>query len=66
MFREVAIATFSAAVIGTGAATLSNAHNAGDPGPAQPAIERAPNPEPAQKSPKRDPEFLALERLGLH
>jgi hypothetical protein len=68
MFREIAIVTFSAAMIGTGAATLVNAHEAGTP-PAPPAIERGPRSLPAEgqkTAPKRDEELLALGPARLH
>jgi hypothetical protein len=68
MFRLIAIVTFSAAMIGTGAATLINAHEAGTP-PAPPAIERGPSSLPAEgekTTPKRDEELVALGPAALH
>jgi hypothetical protein len=63
MFREVAIVTASAAAIGTGAATLSNASEDGSIPKAPPAIERAPASAPVEgsKRPTRpDPDLVAF------
>jgi hypothetical protein len=63
MFREVAVVTFTAGMLGTSAATLFNA-NVGVENPQRPpAIERAPAPPPVEsaKPKKPDPDLLALE-----
>jgi hypothetical protein len=55
MFREVAIVTFTAGMLGTSAATLTNTGYRTEDPPAPPAIER-PATEPAQTvEPKRKP-----------
>ena len=63
MFREVAIVTASAAAIGTGAATLSNASEDGSTPQPEPAIERAPTAEPVEGAkPKKNPDLIAFLR----
>ena len=66
MFREVALVTFTAGMLGTSAATLYNA-NVGVEGAQPPAIERpAAQPAPSsskqrRESPKRDSDLVAFD-----
>lgn len=62
MFREIAVVTFTAGMLGTSAATLANGFDADQEQP-PPAIER-PATEPAQgqkAEPKPAPNVVALD-----
>jgi hypothetical protein len=63
MFREISIVTFSAAVIGTGAATLANGSEDGSVPPAPPAIERAPATQPVEGAKRTNPDLVAFNPL---
>ena len=63
MFREIAVVTFTAGMLGTSAATFFNANAGVENPPSPPAIERAPAPAPAQgakSKPKPGPDVVAL------
>jgi hypothetical protein len=63
MFREVAIVTATAAAMGTGAATLSNASEDGSTPRPQPAIERGPTAAPVEGAKaKKHPDLIAFRR----